>query len=155
LAKQLDVHDTFFRGQELVVVDPVSIQIESPAGDPISLRIANVAALLAMKIQAFDDHPTKRRRDAFDIAFLLRHGPRQAIAQQLANLAKGEHAAVVARIIDRLKIEFCDSWSRGTSAAYDEQHGGPTPWAPDEEDAERAVICAAVLEVVDLADKCR
>lgn len=114
---------TFFRGYELALTQYQEIVVEREAGERQTLRIAGLAAMLAMKLQAWTDRPYERKKDAQDIGWMLRHLRTEIVVDQLL-LARTSRAELVAEVIRRLEENFSNADEhRGISHYASQAHG--------------------------------
>jgi hypothetical protein len=101
----------FYRGYELALDSFEQIELE--VGPCVhALRIAGLVAMLAMKLQAWTDRRHQRKRDAQDIAWLLRQLDPQIVVREL-RAARRVRADLVDEIVQRLWDEFSDPDHRG------------------------------------------
>ena len=137
----------FFRGYELALARPVTIELSIEGGPPRSTAVACVTAMLAMKLQAFDDRPQERPRDAHDIAWMARHLDAELIADDL-HACRDTRPDLVDEIIERLASDFRDAWSRGTNAYFTVAYGRRTV-TDEDEDARRDAAVRAIVALID------
>lgn len=111
----------FYRGYELAVMQPIEISIEVAPTAWRTLRIAGLPAFLAMKLQTWLDRGRTRKRDAYDVAWLLRFTPAEIAIAALAHAAQ-TRPDLVSEIRSRLREDFADEWDRGIRAYASEKY---------------------------------
>lgn len=136
---------SFFRGYELALQDPLRVEVTFDGNDVYSLRIAGLAALLAMKLQAWTDRRYERAKDAQDIGWLLRYLPPRVVVTQLRR-AQSSWPALVAEVMDRLQQHFADEDAGGVSDYTRQAHRSSDTFS----DRHRKALVAAVKEVLIL-----
>jgi hypothetical protein len=97
----------FYRGYELALQQPMVVTIELEDGSPHSLRIAGLASLLVMKLQAWIDSHHVRMKDAQDIGWLLRHLAPETVVLQLA-AARALRPELMIEVVERLRAHFAE-----------------------------------------------
>ena len=107
---------TFFRGYELAIELFVEVTIDLDDETSHPLRIAGIAAMLSMKLQAWTDRRYERRKDAQDIGWLLRYSAPEIVARHLLD-ARSRRPELVEEIIDRLDRFFSAEEHGGTNDA--------------------------------------
>ncbi|HVV88844.1 MAG TPA: hypothetical protein VHE35_37640 [Kofleriaceae bacterium] len=137
---------TFYRGYELALDEPVDVLVDQPEGAPHALRVAGLAPMLAMKLQAWIDRE-ERRKDAHDVALLVRHIHPDRRGAELRRTAARD-PSLVDQILDRLERDFTDAWHRGVLAYASEAFG----WRDDDEtEADREAVASATRRAIDVA----
>lgn len=116
---QVDDPQRFFHGYELALAQPMTVELDHCAA-PARVRIAGLAAMLAMKLQAWRDRRFDRTRDAADVVWLLRNLEPALVVDQLIAV-RAERADLIDLVIERLAEDFCDPWGRGVTDCYKEQ----------------------------------
>jgi hypothetical protein len=142
---QLDDPRRFFHGYELALAQPLTVEVEHGGARP-RVRIAGLAAMLAMKLQAWRDRRFDRTRDAADVVWLLRNLKPSIVVDGLAAVV-AERPTLTDQVIERLAADFCDPWGRGVTDYYKEQFG----WSETHEEARRAAAARAAAAVVAAA----
>ena len=132
---------TFFRGYELAIELFVEVTIELNDGTSHLLRIAGVAAMLSMKLQAWLDRRHLRPKDAQDICWLLRYLDPQIIATHLLD-ARGRRSELIDEVIERLELYYSDPDHDGVRASQ------PSGRSDDVTERNRNAIAAAVQQVL-------
>jgi predicted nucleotidyltransferase len=138
-----DAH-SFYRGYELALVQFEVVSIKMDDGSTHSLRIAGLASLLAMKLQARLDRPHQRQKDAQDIGWLLRYLRTETVVRQLA-AARSHRPALVAEVIERLCADFADADAQGVCEYARQAYNGVHD---DYTERHRNALSTAVREVV-------
>lgn len=135
----------FFRGYELALQRPVTLDVEADDENRYPLKVAGLASLLAMKLQAWCDRPDERKKDAQDIGWLLLHLSPQVVVRELRDV-EGDWPELVAEVIQRLERHFADADARGVSHYVRQTHQLSGPYA---ERHERA-LAEKVRSLLDL-----
>ena len=144
LAREFVQRDTalFFRGYELALSDRVEVHLE---GASRALHIAGLVSLLAMKLQAWTDCRFERRRDARDVAWLLRYLSPGLAAEHLAR-GHALRPDLVVEVVTRLRASFSDADHDGVSDYIREAYANI---AEEYCDRHRRAVVAAVAAVLE------
>jgi hypothetical protein len=136
----------FYRGYELALQQPMVVIIELEDGSQHSLRIAGLASLLVMKLQAWIDSLYAREKDAQDVGWLLRHLPAETVVRQLV-AARALRAELIAEAVERLRSHFADPDARGVCHYTRQAYRGI---ADDYTERHRNALTTAVNEILRL-----
>lgn len=115
-------------GLELAFAERVSVHIDGTTLDGHSavrdIPVCGPAAFVVLKALAFGDRGEPK--DAFDLAYVLRHAPdgRPAVAVRLRAHAV-DHAAIVGQAIEELERDFASVGSIGPRRAAEFEHLDP------------------------------
>lgn len=143
LARAFVQRDTelFFRGYELALSDRVEVHLEDASR---TLQIAGLVSLLAMKLQAWTDRRIERRRDARDVAWLLRYLSPGLAAEHLAR-GHALRPDLVVEVLTRLRASFSDADHDGVSDYIREAYSNIAEAYCEKH---RRAVVAAVAEVL-------
>jgi hypothetical protein len=152
IAPLLDGHDidTFYRGYELALATAIDVSIEH-AGNHHRLPIAGLAAMFAMKLQAWTDGGAKHKSHAHDVCWLLRYTDERVVVAALDGV-RGGRPALVEEVVARLRASFADPWSRGV---LDYAWEAFNRRSDDDTEADRNAVAAAATRVLALFDAVR
>lgn len=140
---------SFFRGYELALQAPLRVDITFDGDDVYSLPIAGLAALLAMKLQAWTDRRYERPKDAQDIGWLLRYLPPPVVVSELRR-AQLSWPELVAEVMERLTQHFADVDAKGVSDYVKQAHRSADTFS----DRHRKALVVAVQQVIYLYSGC-
>lgn len=135
----------FFRGYELALELFLEVSIELDDGSSHPLRIAGIAAMLSMKLQAWRESP-ERKKDAQDICWLLRYSKPESVARGLLE-AKGRRPELMSEVIERLERHYSDADGDGVHASQ------PRYRTDEQSEPDRNAIARAVRQVLELYRK--
>ena len=140
--------EAFYRAQEFAIATALDVEVVDPAGLYCGLRIAGLVAMLAMKLQAWNDSYRQRRRDAHDVAWLLRYlGTTIAVAAMRD--ARAQRPDLVDNVGAQLRRDFADAWGEGVrhyvAEAFPDRYRRPD----DEAEGDRNAAAMAIRQFLD------
>lgn len=141
----------FYRGQEFAISTAIDLFVLDPSDVPFPLRIAGLAAMLTMKIQAWNDSYRGRKRDAHDVAWLLRYLDVE-VAVRALRAARALRSDLVDHVVNHLRRDFSDEESAGVwhyvAEAFPDRHGGEDEYT----EADRNAVASAVQRLLAALD---
>ena len=142
----------FYRAQEFAIATALDIEIVDSGGARRGLRIAGLVAMLAMKLQAWNDSYRQRRRDAHDVAWLLRYLP-TAVAAAAMGEARARRPDLVEDVGTHLRRDFADEWGEGVRHYVAEAFPDRYRRADDEAEGDRRAAARAIRRFLDALDE--